>query len=74
MFKSGSVLYGLFNLRAEQKRKYVIILHNDGQGCVITTFTTSQIRGSLNPSHGANPKDNPVCYVFQGENSYRNKS
>lgn len=66
MLKSGSVLYGLFQLKNEVKEKYAIILHYDNGNFIVTTFTTSQKRSSvLDPVHGANPKGNPRSYVFK---------
>lgn len=66
MFNPGSILYGLFTFVTESKNKYVIVLHNDGNCCIVTTFTTSQARSSIAiPVHGANPKENPKSYVFK---------
>lgn len=66
MFKSGSILYGLFTFVTEKKNKYAIVLHNDGNNCIVTTFTTSQARSSISsPEHGANPKEEPRSYVFK---------
>lgn len=65
MFAPGSILYGLFKLNTTTKYKYAIVLYNDGHNAIVTTFTTSQLRSILNPEHGANPKDIPMCYVFK---------
>jgi hypothetical protein len=65
MFTPGSILYGLFDLKIERKNKYAIILHNNGFGFIVATFTTSQKRAGINPLHGKNPVDNPNCYVFK---------
>lgn len=66
MFTSGSILYGLFTFVTESKNKYAIVLHNDGNSCIVTTFTTSQTRSSIcDPVHGANPKEKPRSYVFK---------
>ena len=68
MFESGSIIYGLFQLKNETKNKYAIVLHNDNGNFIITTFTTSQPRSSVvSPDHGANPKGkgNFKSYVFK---------
>lgn len=68
MFKSGSIIHGLFQLKHETKDKYAIVLHNDNGNFIITTFTTSQLRSSVvSPTHGANPKgkDSFKSYVFK---------
>lgn len=66
MFTPGSILYGLFSFVTESKNKYAIVLHNDGNSCIVTTFTTSQARSSICiPVHGANPKEKPKSYVFK---------
>lgn len=67
MFKAGSVLHGIFKLKNTTKPKFAIVLHNDGENCITTTFTTSQERsGVLNPIHGKNPsKGEPLSYVFK---------
>ena len=59
----SSIIYGLFQLKNEQKHKYAVILHNDNDNYIITTFTTSQKRAGKNPTHGKNK--NPECYVFK---------
>ena len=50
----SSIVYGLFQLKDVQKHKYAVILHNDSDNYIITTFTTSKKRAGDNPSHGAN--------------------
>lgn len=70
MFESGSIIYGLFQLKNETKNKYAIVLHNDNGNFIITTFTTSKPRSSVaSPSHGANPKGKEngyfKSYVFK---------
>ena len=66
MFESGSILYGLFQLKNVTKNKYAIVLHNDNGNFIITTFTTSQPRSSAaSPVHGPNPKEKPKSYVFK---------
>lgn len=66
MFENGSILEGIFLLRDTTKKKYAIVLYNENNQCIITTFTTSQKRSSVsNPDHGPNPKDKPRSYVFK---------
>lgn len=50
-----------------RKNKFAIVLHNDGNACILTTFTTSQLRSStISPVHGKNPeKGDARSYVFK---------
>ena len=61
----STIVYGLFKLQNEQKNKYVVVLHNDNDDYIITTFTTSRKRAGNNSTHGKN--QNPECYVFKSK-------
>ena len=63
--ESSTIVYGLFQLKDVQKHKYAVILHNDSDDYIITTFTTSKKRAGDNPSHGAN--EYPESYVFKSK-------
>lgn len=67
MFTPGSILHGIFTLKAITKEKFAIVLYNDGVNCILTTFTTSEDRSGVpNPIHGKNPeKGEPQSYVFK---------
>lgn len=67
MFTPGSILHGIFHLKAITKPKYAIVLYNDGINCILTIFTTSEERsGVISPIHGKNPQDSePLSYVFK---------
>ena len=39
MFTPGSILHGIFHLKAITKPKYAIVLYNDGINCILTIFT-----------------------------------
>lgn len=68
MFRAGNILHGFFDLGVNgKKNKYAIVLHNDGNACVLMSFATSQLRSSSeNPVHGRNPqKGEPQSYVFK---------
>jgi hypothetical protein len=61
----STIVYGLFKLKNEEKNKYAVILHNDSDDYIITTFTTSKKRAGDNSTHGIN--QNPECYVFKSK-------
>lgn len=65
MLDPSTIVYGLFKLKNEEKNKYAVILHNENDDYIITTFTTSQKRAGNNPVHGVNK--NPECYVFKAK-------
>lgn len=68
MFEAGNILHGCFDLGYNgKKNKFAVVLYNDSEECIITTFTTSQLRSSVTtPTHGKNPKDGiPMSYVFK---------
>lgn len=65
MLDSSTIVYGLFRFANEVKNKYAVILHNENDDYIITTFTTSQRRAGDNPTHGIN--QNPKCYVFKAK-------
>lgn len=67
MYEVGAILYGVFTLsQNDTKHKYAVVIERDEEGCLVTTFTTSQERsGSPIPVHGANPSiKEPQSYVF----------
>lgn len=68
MFEAGNILHGYFDLGSNgKKNKFVVVLYNDGIDCIVTTFTTSQLRSSVaEPVHGRNPKEREAeSYVFK---------
>ena len=71
MFTAGNILHGKFQLKAEKKNKYAVVLYNDRGKCVLATYTTSKPRsGTLSVVHGKNPPNSPTphSYVFKKGN------
>ena len=61
MFTAGNILHGKFQLKAEKKNKYAVVLYNDRGKCVLATYTTSKPRSvTISVIQGKNPPNSPT--------------